>query len=115
MGIGPVFAIPMALKNCGLTLDDVDLFEINEAFASQCVYIVKKLGIPRNKVNVNGGAIAFGHPLGCTGARQIATGLNELDRRQGKILVTSMCIGTGMGAAAVFLGEEGSAGDGRGG
>jgi len=114
MGIGPVFAIPMALKNCGLALNDVDLFEINEAFASQCVYVVKKLGIPRDKVNVNGGAIAFGHPLGCTGARQIATGLNELDRRQGKVLVTSMCIGTGMGAAAVFLGE-GSAGDGRSG
>ncbi|KAF8634500.1 hypothetical protein AX15_000936 [Amanita polypyramis BW_CC] len=105
MGIGPVFAIPMALKNCGLTLDDVDLFEINEAFGSQSVYVVKKLGIPRDKVNVNGGAIAFGHPLGCTGARQIATGLNELERRHGKVLVTSMCIGTGMGAAAVFLRE----------
>ncbi|KAK2461634.1 hypothetical protein APHAL10511_006097 [Amanita phalloides] len=105
MGIGPVFAIPSALKNCGLTLDDVDLFEVNEAFASQCVYVIEKLGIPRDKVNVNGGAIAFGHPLGCTGARQIATGLNELERRQGKVLVTSMCIGTGMGAAAVFIRE----------
>ncbi|KIL71775.1 hypothetical protein M378DRAFT_64647 [Amanita muscaria Koide BX008] len=103
MGIGPATAIPKALKTCGLTLNDVDLFEINEAFASQCVYVTKKLGIPRDKVNVNGGAIAFGHPLGCTGARQIATGLNELDRRQGKVLVTSMCIGTGMGAAAVFV------------
>ncbi|PFH54817.1 hypothetical protein AMATHDRAFT_134047 [Amanita thiersii Skay4041] len=109
MGIGPIYAIPMALNNCGLKVEDVDLFEINEAFASQCVYIVKKLGLPRGtkilKVNVNGGAIAFGHPLGCTGARQLATGLNELHRRQGKVLVTSMCIGTGMGAAGVFLRE----------
>ncbi|KAF8640436.1 hypothetical protein AX17_000101 [Amanita inopinata Kibby_2008] len=105
MGIGPIYAIPMALNNCGLGIDDVDLFEINEAFASQCIYVLNKLGLSRDKVNVNGGAIAFGHPLGCTGARQIATGLNELDRRQGKVLVTSMCIGTGMGAAAVFLRE----------
>jgi len=105
MGVGPVYAIPMALKNAGLQLSDVDLFEINEAFASQCVYCIKELGIPRDKVNVNGGAIAFGHPLGCTGARQIATGLNELHRRQGKVLVTSMCIGTGMGAAGIFLRE----------
>ncbi|KDR85363.1 hypothetical protein GALMADRAFT_234187 [Galerina marginata CBS 339.88] len=105
MGIGPVYAIPLALKNAGLQLSDVDLFEINEAFASQCVYCIKELGLPIDKVNVNGGAIAFGHPLGCTGARQIVTGLNELQRRQGKILVTSMCIGTGMGAAGIFLRE----------
>jgi len=105
MGVGPVYAIPLALKNSGLDLSDVDLFEINEAFASQCVYVVKTLGLPREKVNVNGGAIAFGHPLGCTGARQIVTGLNELNRRQGKVLVTSMCIGTGMGAAGVFIRE----------
>lgn len=105
MGVGPVYAIPLALKNSGLESSDVDLFEINEAFASQCVYVVKKLGLPREKVNVNGGAIAFGHPLGCTGARQIVTGLNELNRRKGKVLVTSMCIGTGMGAAGVFIRE----------
>jgi len=105
MGIGPLLAIPMVFKNTGLTKDDVDLFEINEAFASQAVYCVKELGIDFAKVNVNGGAIAFGHPLGCTGARQIATGLHELRRRKGKVLVTSMCIGTGMGAAAVFIGE----------
>ncbi|TFK27759.1 3-ketoacyl-CoA thiolase [Coprinopsis marcescibilis] len=105
MGIGPVPAIRAALKNCGLTIADVDLFEINEAFASQAVYSVKELNIPRDKVNVNGGAIAFGHPLGCTGARQIATGLNELHRRKQRVLVTSMCIGTGMGAAGVFIGE----------
>ncbi|KAI9461015.1 thiolase [Lactarius psammicola] len=85
--------------------EDVDLFEINEAFASMYVYCVRKLGLDPEKVNVNGGAIAFGHPLGATGARQIATGLNELERRGGKVLVTSMCMGTGMGAAAVFLGE----------
>ncbi|KAL1707365.1 Thiolase, N-terminal domain-containing protein [Schizophyllum commune] len=105
MGIGPVFAIPMVLEKAGITLNDVDLFEVNEAFASQCVYVQKKLGIPLDKLNVNGGAIALGHPLGCTGARQIATGLNELDRRGQRVLVTSMCIGTGMGAAAVFVRE----------
>jgi acetyl-CoA acyltransferase 1 len=105
MGIGPLYAIPMALKSAGITSGEVDLFEINEAFASQCVYCVKELRLDSEKVNVNGGAIAFGHPLGCTGARQIVTGLNELERRKGKVLVTSMCIGTGMGAAAVFLRE----------
>ncbi|KAJ7275205.1 thiolase [Mycena haematopus] len=102
MGVGPAYAIPMALKQAGISQDDVDLYEINEAFASQCLYTVRKLGLSMDKVNVNGGAIAFGHPLGCTGARQIATGLNELERRKGKVLVTAMCIGTGMGAAAVF-------------
>ncbi|EJD03714.1 thiolase [Fomitiporia mediterranea MF3/22] len=103
MGIGPTFAIPEALKKAGITIDDVDLFEINEAFASMYVYCVRKLNLDIEKVNVNGGAIALGHPLGCTGARQVATGLNALARRNGKILVTSMCIGTGMGAAAVFV------------
>ncbi|KAF8846222.1 thiolase [Paxillus ammoniavirescens] len=105
MGIGPVYAIPMVLKNTGLSIRDVDLFEINEAFASQCVYCIQELELDPDKVNVNGGAIAFGHPLGCTGARQIVTGLHELHRRNSKILVTSMCIGTGMGAAAVFVKE----------
>jgi len=105
MGIGPVFAIPMALKNAGLTLNDIDLFEINEAFASQCVYTIKELRLPSEKVNVNGGAIAFGHPLGCTGVRQLVTGLSELSRRQKKVLLTSMCIGTGMGAAGIFVRE----------
>ncbi|EIN14047.1 thiolase [Punctularia strigosozonata HHB-11173 SS5] len=103
MGIGPSIAIPMVLEKVGITKEDVDLFEINEAFASMYVYCVRKLGLDIDKVNVNGGAIALGHPLGCTGARQIATGLNELERRGGKILVTSMCIGSGMGAAAVFV------------
>ncbi|KAF8222133.1 thiolase [Tricholoma matsutake] len=105
MGIGPVFAIPMALKHCGLTLDDVDLFEINEAFASQCVYIEKALGLSSEKINVNGGAIAFGHPLdeSIHSARQVVTGIHELARRDKKILLTSMCIGTGMGAASIFV------------
>lgn len=103
MGIGPAFAIPAALEQAGLTVDDIDVFEINEAFASQAVYCVEQLQIPLEKVNPNGGAIALGHPLGCTGARQVVTLLNEL-RRRGKRAygVVSMCIGTGMGAAAVF-------------
>ncbi|KAF8642007.1 hypothetical protein AX16_009729 [Volvariella volvacea WC 439] len=105
MGVAPAYAIPQALGLAGLTVEDVDLFEINEAFASQYVYTLKQLHLPIEKVNVNGGAIALGHPLGCTGARQIVTGLNELHRQQGKILVTSMCIGTGMGAAGVFVRE----------
>ncbi|KAL5639239.1 hypothetical protein ACGC1H_006669 [Rhizoctonia solani] len=105
MGIGPTYAIPMVLEQTGLTIGDVDLFEINEAFASMYVYCVRKLGLNIEKVNVNGGAIALGHPLGATGARQVATGLAELERRGGKVLVTSMCIGLGMGAAAVFIRE----------
>ncbi|KZT02416.1 thiolase [Laetiporus sulphureus 93-53] len=105
MGIGPTHAIPKALELAGITQEDVDLFEINEAFASMMVYSLRTLGLDPEKVNVNGGAIALGHPLGATGARQLATGLNELHRRKGKILVTSMCIGTGMGAAGVFVGE----------
>ena len=102
MGIGPAAAIPLALKQAKLGIDDIDVYEINEAFASQCVYCVEKLGIPIEKVNPNGGAIALGHPLGTTGARQIATLLHELRRQKKKYGVVSMCIGTGMGAAAVF-------------
>ncbi|XP_071949987.1 3-ketoacyl-CoA thiolase B, peroxisomal-like [Antedon mediterranea] len=103
MGIGPAFAIPEALKKAGLTVDDIDVFEINEAFASQATYCIKKLGIPKEKLNPLGGAIALGHPLGCTGARQISTLLYELKRRGKRGYgVVSMCIGTGMGAAAVF-------------
>ncbi|XP_061441721.1 3-ketoacyl-CoA thiolase, peroxisomal [Rhineura floridana] len=103
MGIGPAYAIPVALEKAGLTVDDIDIFEINEAFASQAVYCVEKLGIPMEKVNPLGGAIALGHPLGCTGARQVVTLLNELKRRGKRGYgVVSMCIGTGMGAAAVF-------------
>nr|AAA41471.1 3-ketoacyl-CoA thiolase 2 (EC 2.3.1.16) [Rattus norvegicus] len=103
MGIGPAYAIPAALQKAGLTVNDIDIFEINEAFASQALYCVEKLGIPAEKVNPLGGAIALGHPLGCTGARQVVTLLNELKRRGTRAYgVVSMCIGTGMGAAAVF-------------
>lgn len=104
MGVGPAFAIPAAVKSAGLELGNIDLFEINEAFASQFVYSCKKLALDPRKVNVNGGAIALGHPLGATGARCVATLLNEMKRR-GKDCrygVISMCIGSGMGAAAVF-------------
>ena len=102
MGIGPAVAIPAVLKKVGLPIDRVDVFEINEAFASQATYCVDVLKIPEAKVNPNGGAIALGHPLGCTGSRQIATLCHELKRRGGGTGVVSMCIGTGMGMAAVF-------------
>lgn len=102
MGIGPAYAIPKALENAGLTIKDIDVFEINEAFASQALYSVEKLGIDIEKVNPNGGAIALGHPLGCTGSRLIATILPELRRRKGRYGVISMCVGSGMGAAAVI-------------
>ncbi|KAG7375336.1 3-ketoacyl-CoA thiolase, peroxisomal [Phytophthora pseudosyringae] len=102
MGIGPAFAIPEALQKAGLTQDQIDVFEINEAFASQATYCVEKLGIPMEKVNPKGGAIALGHPLGCTGARQVSTLLYQLKRKNQRYGVISMCIGTGMGAAAVI-------------
>lgn len=102
MGVGPAFAIPAALKKAGLTIGDIDIFEVNEAFASQAQYCVTKLQIPKEKLNPRGGAIALGHPLGMTGARQIVTLYHELERTAKKYGVTSMCIGTGMGAAAVF-------------
>jgi acetyl-CoA acyltransferase 1 len=101
MGIGPAFAIPEVLKNTGMTMDDIDVFELNEAFASQAVYCINKLNIPMEKVNPRGGAIALGHPLGCTGARQFSTLLSELKRANKKRGIISMCIGTGMGAACV--------------
>jgi len=102
MGVGPAFAIPPALEKAGLKVEDIDFYEINEAFASQSLYSVEKLGIPKEKVNPNGGAIALGHPLAMTGARQIATLLNELKAAKKRYGVVSMCIGTGMGAAGVF-------------
>jgi acetyl-CoA acyltransferase len=102
MGVGPVEAIPKALRMAGLALEDVDLFEINEAFASQCLHVIRALGLDEEKVNVNGGAIALGHPLGCTGTKLAATLIHELRRRGGGIGVVSMCIGGGMGAAGVF-------------
>lgn len=102
MGIGPAVAIPSALAKAGLSKDQIDIYEINEAFASQALYCIKELGLPLEKVNPKGGAIALGHPLGCTGARQVGTLLHELRRTGKKYGVCSMCIGTGMGAAAVF-------------
>merc|ERR1712226_313378 len=105
MGVGPAEAIPAVLDSVGVSKDDIDIYEINEAFAAQAAYCVKKIDIPMSKVNPNGGAIALGHPLGCTGARQIATLLNELHRTDKKLGVVSMCIGTGMGAAAVIEAE----------
>jgi acetyl-CoA acyltransferase 1 len=95
MGIGPWKAIPVALEKAGISTSDVDVFEVNEAFASQALWCVKQLGLPLEKVNPKGGAIAFGHPLGCTGARQVSTLLTELKRTGKKIGVTSMCVGTG--------------------
>ncbi|KAK0523935.1 3-ketoacyl-CoA thiolase with broad chain length specificity [Tilletia horrida] len=103
MGIGPAFAIPRVLELTGLSNDDIDIFEINEAFASQAVYSVQKAGIDPKKVNPVGGAIAMGHPLGCTGARQIATGLAEAKRENKKLIVTSMCI---VGMASVIVNEQ---------
>lgn len=102
MGIGPVFAIPKLLARTGVKLEEIDLFELNEAFASQALYVCDKLGLDPAKVNVNGGAIALGHPLGCTGAKLTASLIHEL-RRQGKRYgIVSMCIGGGMGAAGLF-------------
>lgn len=106
MGIGPAFAIPAALEKAGLSVADIDIFEVNEAFASQAVMSIEHLKIPLEKVNPKGGAIALGHPLGCTGSRQIATLLPELKRTKGKLGVVSMCIGTGMGAAGVIESEQ---------
>ncbi|RFU28968.1 hypothetical protein B7463_g7363, partial [Scytalidium lignicola] len=106
MGIGPTYAIPKILGKLGLAIDDVDLFEINEAFASMGVFCVEKLKLDPAKVNPRGGAIALGHPLGCTGARQVVTALSELHRTNKRIAVTSMCVGTGMGMAGVFVSEH---------
>ena len=102
MGIGPVFAIPKALKLAGLTLDQIDLIELNEAFAAQSLAVIKMLELNPDKVNVNGGAIALGHPLGCTGAKLTASILRELKRRNGRYGMVTMCVGGGMGAAGIF-------------
>jgi acetyl-CoA acyltransferase 1 len=130
MGIGPLYAVKKLLEKCGIRKEEVDFYEINvrlasasvfvpisrnglmisfisqEAFASQAVYSIKELGIPFEKVNPVGGAIAFGHPLGATGARQVATGFAEAKRSRANIFVTSMCIGTGMGMAGLFVNEQ---------
>lgn len=102
MGVGPAYAIPAVLKKAGVSIGQVDIFELNEAFATQATWSADKLGLDYSKVNPRGGAIALGHPLGCTGARQVATLLSELKRTNGKLGVISMCIGTGMGAAALI-------------
>lgn len=105
MGIGPWKAIPVALEKAGVSKDEVDVYEINEAFASQCLWCIRELGLDEKKVNPDGGAIAFGHPLGCTGARQVSTLFSELGRTGKRFGVTSMCVGTGMGMAAVWVKE----------
>jgi acetyl-CoA acyltransferase len=102
MGMGPVYAVPKALKLAGLTLDRIDVIELNEAFAAQALAVIRQLGLDPAKTNVNGGAIALGHPLGCTGAKLTATILRELARRQARYGLVTMCVGGGMGAAGIF-------------
>jgi len=102
MGIGPVFAVPELLKRHGLKIDDIDLWELNEAFAVQTLYCRDTLGIPNERLNVNGGAISIGHPYGVSGARMVMHALIEGKRRKAKHVVVTMCIGGGMGAAGLF-------------
>jgi acetyl-CoA acyltransferase len=102
MGVGPIFAIPKVLKLAGMTLDQIDLIELNEAFAAQSLAVIRELGIDPAKLNVNGGAIALGHPLGCTGAKLTATLLSEMQRRNARYGMVTMCVGGGMGAAGIF-------------
>ncbi len=102
MGIGPVYAIPKALKLAGLTLDQIEVIELNEAFAAQSLAVIKMLELNPDKVNVNGGAIALGHPLGCTGTKLTASILRELERRNGHYGMVTMCVGGGMGATGIF-------------
>jgi len=102
MGIGPVTAIPKALARAGLKLDEIELIELNEAFASQALAVIRELGLDPARVNVNGGAIALGHPLGCTGAKLTATLLGEMQRRKARYGMVTMCVGGGMGAAGIF-------------
>jgi acetyl-CoA acyltransferase len=102
MGIGPIPAVRKLLAKTGLKLAEIDVVELNEAFASQAVYVQRTLEIPDEKLNVHGGAIALGHPLGCTGAKLTATALHELRRRKGRYAIVTMCIGGGMGAAGLL-------------
>jgi acetyl-CoA acyltransferase len=102
MGIGPVAAVPKALERAGLKLKDIELIELNEAFASQGVAVLRELGLDYDKVNVNGGAVSLGHPLGCTGTKLTVQLFNEMKRRKGKYGIVTMCVGTGQGAASVF-------------
>lgn len=105
MGISPIYAIPALFKQTGFETSDVDILELNEAFASQSIYCIEKLGFDLAKVNPNGGAIALGHPTGATGARQLATLLAELARTDKEVGVVSMCASTGMGVASLFVRE----------
>jgi acetyl-CoA acyltransferase len=102
MGVGPVFAIPKALRLAGLKLDQIDVIELNEAFAAQALSVIKLAGLDPARINPNGGAIALGHPLGCTGAKLLATLIGELERRRARYGLVTMCIGGGMGAAGIF-------------
>jgi len=102
MGIGPVFAIPKVLKMAGLKLDDIDVIELNEAFAAQSLAVIQEAKLDPSRINVNGGAIALGHPLGCTGAKLTASIIRELKRRNGRYGLVTMCVGGGMGAAGIF-------------
>jgi acetyl-CoA acyltransferase len=102
MGIGPVKAIPKALDKAGLRLEDIDVIELNEAFAVQALAVIREAGLDPARVNVNGGAIALGHPLGCTGAKLTATILREMDRRGSRYGLVTMCVGGGQGAAGIF-------------
>ncbi|MDR3737847.1 MAG: acetyl-CoA C-acyltransferase [Terracidiphilus sp.] len=102
MGVGPIHAVPKVLKQAGLKLDDIELFELNEAFAAQALAVIRELGLDPERTNVNGGAIALGHPLGCTGAKLTATLLKEMGRRKARYGMVTMCVGGGMGAAGIF-------------
>ena len=102
MGIGPIEAIPMAIKKAGLKLEDIEQIELNEAFASQSLAVIRKLGLNPDIVNVNGGAIALGHPLGCTGGKLTVQLINEMKRRNQKYGMVTMCVGAGQGAAGIF-------------
>ncbi len=102
MGVGPIFAVPKALKQAGLSLDEIDLIELNEAFAAQALAVIRELGLDPEKINVNGGAIALGHPLGFTGAKLTASLLQEMRRRKARYRMVTMCVGGGMGAAGIF-------------
>jgi acetyl-CoA acyltransferase len=106
MGIGPIPAVRKLLAKTALAMKDIEIVELNEAFASQAVYVQRTLEIPDEKLNVNGGAIALGHPLGCTGAKLTASALYELKRRGGKYAIVTMCIGGGMGAAGLFVNAD---------
>ena len=106
MGVGPTVAVPKVLKMAGLTVDDIDLTHINKAFAAQALYCIRDLGLDEDKTNVNGGAIAYGHPLGCTGSLYTNMLLYEMHRRKSRWGMLTMCIGFGMGAAALYEVEE---------